>query len=67
MAPPSLPSLLLAAMSCDRSEPSSEYVALGPVEHAVRASLVLRGIRPSTDELELVRKDPAAVESLVDS
>jgi len=42
---------------------------LTPVEHAVRASLALREVRPTVDELERVRSasDPeAAVETLVD-
>jgi len=47
-------------------EPDAELVHLSPVEHLVRASMVLRGKRPSLDELAAVDADPAALESIVD-
>jgi hypothetical protein len=51
---------------CEREEASADYLLLDPVEHAVRTSMVLRGVRPSVAELERVRQDPAAIEALVD-
>ena len=39
---------------------------LTPTEHLVRASMALRGIRPSLDELEAVREDPAYLPAIVD-
>lgn len=50
---------------CGR-EPVSPYVSLDPVAHAVRASMVLRGTRPTTEELARVREDPEAIGPLVD-
>ena len=38
---------------------------LDPVAHAARASLVLRGVRPSAEESARVRKDPEALDALV--
>ena len=40
---------------------------LTPVEHLSRASIALRGRRPSLEELERVQQDPAAVAELVDA
>ncbi|MFT4623629.1 MAG: hypothetical protein ACI8PZ_002285 [Myxococcota bacterium] len=40
---------------------------LSPVEHAVRASMAIRGIRPSPDELASVHADPSRLPSLVDT
>lgn len=42
-------------------------VELTPVEHLNRASMVLRGVRPSVAELELVRDDAGALPGLVDA
>lgn len=39
---------------------------LSPAEHLARASLAVRGLRPSVAELEAVRTDPEALEGLVD-
>ena len=45
-------------------EPSVEY--LTPTEHLVRASMTLRGIRPSLEELSAVREDPSWVPAIID-
>lgn len=45
-------------------QPQVEY--LSPVEHLTRASVALRGVRPSVDELEAVHDDPRYVEAIVD-
>ncbi|MEQ1564673.1 MAG: DUF1585 domain-containing protein [Myxococcota bacterium] len=55
---------LLAA--CGGVEPGSPYVTLGPVQHAVRASLALRGVRPTPSELAQVEGDPASLDALID-
>ncbi len=44
----------------------AEDGGLDPVSHAARASIALRGLRPSAEELALVEADPAALEALVD-
>lgn len=43
-----------------------ETLELDAVQHLVRASLTLRGVRPSLDELEAVEADPAALDGLVE-
>ena len=40
---------------------------LTPAQQAVRISMALRGVRPSTDELLAVHHDPAALDALVDA
>ncbi|HEY5936367.1 MAG TPA: DUF1585 domain-containing protein [Kofleriaceae bacterium] len=45
-------------------EPQVEY--LSPTEHLVRASMTLRGIRPSVADLERVAADPEAIVGIVD-
>ena len=45
-------------------EPSIEY--LTPTEHLVRASMALRGVRPSLDDLQAVEADPDALPDLLD-
>jgi hypothetical protein len=57
---------LLAACS-DPPLVEKEGVRLDPVGHLVRASMTIRGIRPSIAEIDAVRADPAALESLVDT
>ncbi len=48
-------------------EPIGEAtVYLSPAEHLVRASMALRGIRPSIADLNIVRNDPSQLEALVD-
>ena len=39
---------------------------LTPTEHLTRASIALRGMRPSRDELEAVRDDARYVEAIID-
>ncbi|MEQ1501502.1 MAG: DUF1585 domain-containing protein [Myxococcota bacterium] len=48
--------------------PSAPQVVdfLSPEEHAIRASLALRGLRPTDAELAEVAADPAAVDALID-
>jgi hypothetical protein len=48
------------------AEPASTVVALSPEQHLVRASMALRGTRPSRDELEDVADDPDALGAIVD-
>ena len=40
---------------------------LTPVQHLVRASMALRGVRPSLDELAAVQEDPAWLAPIVDT
>ncbi len=48
-------------------EPAVPEVAyLSPEDHLTRASMALRGIRPSLAELEEVAADPSAIEAIVD-
>lgn len=46
------------------AEVEVEY--LTPLEHLTRASMALRGIRPSAAEIAAVEADPGAIEGLVD-
>ncbi|MCY1005820.1 hypothetical protein OV079_09625 [Nannocystis pusilla] len=46
--------------------PTGDLELLAPVEHLVRVALVLAGRRPSEDEIAAVRRDPAALGSIVD-
>lgn len=46
--------------------PLVEVEYLTPTEHLVRASMVLRGIRPSPDELRQVDADESALPTIVD-
>lgn len=57
--------ILLTACG-DREEPDP-YVRLDPVAHAVRASMAIRGVRPTDQDLALVRRDPGALAGLVDA
>ncbi len=41
------------------------FVRLRPVDHLIRASIALRGIRPTVAELQAVNDDPAALEGIV--
>lgn len=50
--------------SAEPSGPPTVY--LSPTDHLVRASMALRGIRPSIADLNVVRNDPSALEALVD-
>ncbi|HWO23745.1 MAG TPA: DUF1585 domain-containing protein [Kofleriaceae bacterium] len=45
---------------------SGTTVYLSPTQHLTRASLALRGIRPSIEDLRAVEEDPAALPGIVD-
>jgi hypothetical protein len=47
--------------------PPPPVVMLEPADQLLRASMALRGIRPSVEELEAVRQDPGAYERFVDA
>ncbi len=47
--------------------PDLNVVLLSPTEQLVRASMALRGLRPSVEDLEAVQKDPTQLASRVDS
>ena len=55
-----------AAYDTDDAPDDPELVYLSPIEHLTRASLALRGLRPSVDELTAVKDDPRYVEAIVD-
>ncbi|HHO51898.1 MAG TPA: DUF1549 domain-containing protein [Deltaproteobacteria bacterium] len=44
----------------------ADIVELAPEDQLIRASLDLRGIRPSIDELDRLQADPEAMEALID-
>ncbi len=46
--------------------PSPTAVYLSPTQHLTRASIALRGVRPSIEDLEAVDADPAALGDIVD-
>ena len=46
--------------------PSSTAVYLTPTQHLSRASLALRGVRPSPEDLQAVAADPSALGAIVD-
>lgn len=50
-------------------EPSldTNIETLTPAQHLLRASMALRGTRPSVEELQAVQEDPATLESFVDA
>ncbi|MEQ1566898.1 MAG: DUF1585 domain-containing protein [Myxococcota bacterium] len=54
------------ALACRTDEPLPEYVPLDPVGAAVRASMALRGVRPTEAELRRVRAFPELLPVLVD-
>lgn len=43
------------------------YRVLDPVDRAIRVSVSVRGVRPSVEELDAVRADPAVLPDLVDA
>lgn len=47
--------------------PKATVAFLSPTQHLVRASMALRGLRPSVDDLRAVAKDPNALPAIVDS
>jgi hypothetical protein len=46
--------------------PQAKVALLSPPQHLVRASMALRGKRPSVEELRAVAKDPSALPGIVD-
>lgn len=50
----------------DPGDPPAGVALLSPTEHLVRASMMLRGTRPSIEELERVAADPDALPAIVD-
>jgi hypothetical protein len=68
--PLALPVLFACSEETLESEPEPEVKPavryLSPAQHLVRASMVLRGKRPSLDELAAVDADPDALEAIVD-
>lgn len=57
---------LLIACGGAPVEPSPRE-RLSPTEHAVRASMAVRGLRPTAEELAAVRNDPAVLDALIAS
>src|SRR2546421_294480 len=66
--------ILLLAVGCgaDVTAPvpdadvGSTVVFLTPTQHLTRASLALRGVRPSIDDLHAVAADPTQLAAIVD-
>lgn len=59
--------LLALVIGCgDLSDRPDGLVLLEPPDHLVRASMAVRGVRPSVAELEQIERDPAALSGLVD-
>jgi hypothetical protein len=50
----------------DAGPAGPDVVFVDPVAHLVRASMALRGMRPSLAEIEAVAADPAALEGIID-
>ena len=64
-----LPLLLLTLAACTTQPatgPVSTTQALTPVEHLVRASMALRGMRPSLDDLNAVQADATKLPGIID-
>ncbi len=76
LIPLALAAAPLAIAACDDAGPGGppidpppppvEVEYLTPTEHLVRASMVLRGLRPSPDELRQVAGDATALPAIVD-
>ena len=65
-APPAPPAARPRAAAPDAQLDGDGGVARDPVEQLQRASMALRGLRPSLDELARVQADPDALPELVD-
>ncbi len=50
----------------DDDAPQEVVSALSPEQHLIRASMALRGVRPSLEDMEAVREDPSVMGDLVD-
>lgn len=62
-------SLLFVVVGCGRDfalPPAPQVELLTPAERVVRASMAIRGIRPSIAEINQVEDDPASLPTLVD-
>ena len=62
--------LLLVGCNNDPGKAPGTGVApntLSPTQHLSRASIALRGVRPSLDDLEAVRDNPGALDGLIES
>jgi hypothetical protein len=65
---------LLAVSACggkDATDSSAvsvepDVVFLSATDHLLRSSMLLRGIRPSLDEMDLIEQNPDAIEGLLD-
>ncbi len=75
LRPPHILAATVLLVACKGEEGAPDAVVvpvpvarmeLDGVDHLVRASLSLRGLRPTEAELDAVRADPAALEGLVD-
>ena|GEM_PF-2033960 len=64
--------VLFLALGCNKEADKAPSAAasapntLSPTQHLSRASIALRGVRPSLDDLEKVRDNPAALDGLID-
>lgn len=58
---------LLAACAPEPAVEATPVPEMDPVARLARASLDLRGVRPSADEVAAVEADPAALDGLVDT
>src|SRR5262245_2210696 len=66
---PYLTACLLAACATQAQPPDAQpttAVYLTPTQQLTRASMVLRGLRPSLDELHQVDADPSILPTIVD-
>lgn len=64
---PAIPAVAQPVLPLAPLAPAGELVLLSPEEHLLRIALVLRGGRPSDDELAAVRADPGALSAIVDA
>jgi hypothetical protein len=68
-----IPVALCAAIGCESdpgpksADPGASDVAyLSPTEHLLRVTMALAGVRPTPEELDAVRADPAALNAITD-
>src|SRR5215468_159929 len=61
------PAVVILVAACSAAPPPpTPATRLTPTEHLARASLALRGVRPTLAELRAVADDPAKLPALVD-
>src|SRR5688500_5840302 len=63
--------IAVVAVACQGDDggapvPAATIEPLPPVEHLVRASMAVRGLRPFIDEIDRIAADPDALGGLVD-